>query len=160
MTCGSAVKIALIQNGYYLHSADAKFHGGSGQRTATFTPDKDHGDSFFLVREANKEPQCLVGTPIQCGRTIRLTHLNSNANLHSHKIRSMLMGQMDQQAQEVTIFGQRGEGDGGDDWMVHCEGDYWRRNQKVKFMHVGKYHETHNSHLFLANIWTSLSINL
>lgn len=139
VTCGSAVKLALMSNGYYLHSAAAAFNGGSGQRIASLTPDRDNGDSFFLIREANGAPQCLAGEPIKCGDTIRLTHLNSNGNLHSHKVRSIIMGSTDQQAQEVTIYGNNGEGDAGDNWMVHCEGDYWQRNQKVKFAHVGKF---------------------
>ena len=36
------------------------------------------------------------------------------------------------------MFGDSGEGDGGDNWIVNCDTGNWMRNKKVTFMHVGK----------------------
>jgi len=141
VTCGSAIKITHVPTGYFLHSSDARFNGGSGQRTVTMTPDRAHSDSLFQVREANNSGVCSAAAPIKCGDVIRLTHMNSNQNLHSHNVRSILMGRMDPKSQEVSLFGDSGEGDGGDNWVVNCDTGNWMRSQKVTFMHVdtGKY---------------------
>ena len=38
-------------------------------------------------------------------------------------------------SQEVSAFGEDGEGDTGDVWKVVCEGDFWRRDDIVMFKH-------------------------
>ena len=88
-------------------------------------------DNMWLIKEAdtrnveNKSDgnkKCIPGTPIKCGETIRLQHVTTSANLHSHLFRSPLSGQ-----QEVSCFGQSHEqmglsdGDTGDNWIVMCE---------------------------------------
>ena len=66
-------------------------------------------------------------------------------NLHSHHFSSPLTNQ-----QEVSAFGESGEGDTGDVWKVMvviekwnktikkvvCDTDYWQRDQVVQFKHV------------------------
>lgn len=68
-------------------------------------------------------------------------------NLHSHHFSSPLTNQ-----QEVSAFGEMGEGDTGDVWKVMiviekwnktpiiskvvCDTDYWQRDQAVQFKHV------------------------
>ena len=139
VTCGSAVKLSHMQSNYYLHSIEAKINAGSGQRVVTLVQERGQSDSLFIVREANDETQCISGTPVECNSMIRLTHLNSNQNLHSHNVRSTLIGQHDFSAQEVSLYGNNGDGDGGDNWVVVCEGEHWLREKKVKFQHVGKW---------------------
>lgn len=39
--------------------------------------------------------------------------------------------------QEVSAFGENGEGDDLDVWTVQCDGDYWEREDDVRFKHVG-----------------------
>lgn len=39
--------------------------------------------------------------------------------------------------QEVSAFGDNGEGDDLDVWAVQCDGDYWERDEDVRFKHVG-----------------------
>lgn len=38
--------------------------------------------------------------------------------------------------QEVSAFGEDGEGDVLDDWTVICNGDYWQRDEEVRFKHT------------------------
>jgi len=47
-------------------------------------------------------------SPVKCGSVIRLTHLNTNRNLHSHHFQSPLSHNL-----EVSAFGDTGEGDEG-----------------------------------------------
>lgn len=39
--------------------------------------------------------------------------------------------------QEVSAFGENGEGDDLDVWTVQCDSDYWERDEAVRFKHVG-----------------------
>lgn len=38
--------------------------------------------------------------------------------------------------QEVSAFGEDGEGDYLDDWTVLCSGTYWARDSEVRFQHA------------------------
>ncbi|KFR13685.1 Stromal cell-derived factor 2, partial [Opisthocomus hoazin] len=38
--------------------------------------------------------------------------------------------------QEVSAFGEAGEGDYLDDWTVVCSGTYWARDDEVRFQHA------------------------
>ena len=46
---------------------------------------------------------------------IRLEHLETHRNLHSHKVSSPLT-----RKNEVSGYGDDGDGDGGDNWVVEC----------------------------------------
>lgn len=39
--------------------------------------------------------------------------------------------------QEVSAFGENGEGDDLDVWTVQCSGTYWEREDAVRLKHVG-----------------------
>src|SRR5512142_2562629 len=40
-------------------------------------------------------------------------------------------------SQEVSAFGEDGEGDDLDLWTVRCSGQHWEREASVRFQHVG-----------------------
>eukprot|EP00550_Attheya_septentrionalis_P003028 CAMPEP_0198281936 /NCGR_PEP_ID=MMETSP1449-20131203/1816_1 /TAXON_ID=420275 /ORGANISM="Attheya septentrionalis, Strain CCMP2084" /LENGTH=217 /DNA_ID=CAMNT_0043977963 /DNA_START=129 /DNA_END=782 /DNA_ORIENTATION=- len=135
VTCGSAIKMTHVDTGgkYYLHSANAQMGSGSGQQVVTMVEDRSAVGGLWLVREGHGEPQCKPAEPIPCGRRIRLTHLETSVNLHSHLVKSPLSNQ-----QEVSGFGSDGEGDSGDSWIVACTNKndkYWKRNEKVRLQH-------------------------
>ena len=58
---------------------------------------------------------CETGAPVRCGDSLRLEHVETKANLHSHEISSPISGKY-----EVTGFGEDGEGDSGDNWIIEC----------------------------------------
>jgi hypothetical protein len=66
---------------------------------------------------------------------IRLTHLGTKKNLHSHQYQSPLS-----QKQEVSGFGDNGDGDVGDDWelMVREKGDAYDAGWCVEMHLVSK----------------------
>eukprot|EP00986_Skeletonema_menzelii_P003839 scaffold1254_cov158-Skeletonema_menzelii.AAC.16 len=122
VTCGSAIKLTHVESGgkYYLMSDERQLNTGSGQQ---------------LVREAHGEAVCEVGTPVKCGQMIRMTHVTTMNNLHTHGIKSPLSNQ-----HEVTGFGGgNGDGDRGDNWKVVCDGggyfsssaEYWERSSPI-----------------------------
>ncbi|VDP89370.1 unnamed protein product [Echinostoma caproni] len=87
--------------------------------------------SLIQILERNGSPQCARGRSVKCGQRIRLMHIVTRKNLHSHHFRSPLS-----EAYEVSAFGDDGVGDSGDDWQVVCEGSHWRRGSKIRLKHI------------------------
>lgn len=51
----------------------------------------DDGNSYWRVR-GRTAAVCERGRPVRCGQAIRLTHLGTGRNLHSHRFTSPLSG--------------------------------------------------------------------
>ncbi|XP_049887155.1 stromal cell-derived factor 2 [Pectinophora gossypiella] len=131
VTCGTILKLFNTDLRLRLHSHDVKYGSGSGQQSVTAVDVADDHNSHWLVRAAAGEP-CKRGVPIKCNTNIRLQHVGTKKNLHSHYFSSPLSGH-----QEVSCYGDDdGEGDSGDYWTVVCNNDFWRRDSPVKFKHV------------------------
>ncbi|XP_039765460.1 stromal cell-derived factor 2 [Pararge aegeria] len=131
VTCGSILKLLNKDLNLRLHSHDVKYGSGSGQQSVTAVDVTDDHNSHWLVRAA-KDETCKRGAPIKCNSNIRLQHVSTKKNLHSHYFSSPLSGN-----QEVSCYGdENGEGDSGDNWTVVCNNDYWRRDTPVKLRHI------------------------
>jgi dolichyl-phosphate-mannose--protein O-mannosyl transferase len=61
-----------------------------------------------VYRQPMKCVRCFYRQPIECGQTIRMTHVSTNRNLHSHHFQSPLSHNL-----EVSAYGDNGEGDEG-----------------------------------------------
>lgn len=75
----------------------------------------------------------ICSTPIQCDSIIRMLHVQTEKNLHSHDFQSPLSHN-----QEVSAYGENGIGDEGDLWKVICtsRNDYWLRQDPIRLQHV------------------------
>lgn len=62
---------------------------GSGQQSVTGVASSEDSNSYWSVR-GTSDAACSRGTPVKCGQTIRLTHVNTRRNLHSHYFASPL----------------------------------------------------------------------
>lgn len=121
-------------------SDERQLNSGSGQQLVTAVQNNKTPNGLWLVKEAHGGERCEVGTRMQCGQTIRLMHVTTGNNLHTHGIKSPLSSQ-----HEVTGFGNGGgDGDSGDNWKVVCDGGgysssnakYWYRNKPIMFQSV------------------------
>ncbi|XP_055638698.1 stromal cell-derived factor 2 isoform X2 [Toxorhynchites rutilus septentrionalis] len=131
VTCGSVLKLLNSDYKVRLHSHDVKYGTGSGQQSVTATEVQEDVNSHWAIKAATGK-HCERGEPVKCGDTIRLHHLATNKNLHSHHFQSPLSGN-----QEISAYGDdNGVGDTGDHWMVVCSGDSWLRDSKVKLRHI------------------------
>ncbi|XP_034937444.1 stromal cell-derived factor 2 [Chelonus insularis] len=131
VTCSSVLKLLNVDYNVRLHSHDVKYGSGSGQQSVTATEAKEDANSYWLIK-APTGKFCARGKPIKCGGTIRLEHVNTKKNLHSHLVRSPLSGK-----QEVSAYGDtKGEGDTGDHWKVVCQSDFWERQEPVMLQHI------------------------
>jgi hypothetical protein len=71
-------------------------------------------NSIWIIKGPHKDGNSyLIGTVVKHGETIRLEHLRTGKNLHSHSSPSPITKQ-----NEVTAYGAAGVGDGNDDWVV------------------------------------------
>uniref|UniRef100_A0A3B5KNM6 MIR domain-containing protein n=1 Tax=Xiphophorus couchianus TaxID=32473 RepID=A0A3B5KNM6_9TELE len=104
---------------------------GSGQQSVTGVESADDANSYWQIRGKPTRP-CQRGSAIKCGQPIRITHMKTSRNLHTHRFSSPLSNN-----QEVSAFGENGEGDDLDVWTVQCDGIYWDRDEPVRFKHVG-----------------------
>ncbi|XP_054014346.1 stromal cell-derived factor 2 [Hylaeus anthracinus] len=131
VTCGSMLKLMNVDHKVRLHSHDVKYGSGSGQQSVTGTSTKEDGNSYWLVKAGTKR-QCTRGTPIKCGDIIRLEHTTTKKNLHSHRVSSPLSGK-----QEISAYGDsKGEGDNGDNWLLVCHTEFWKRDESIMLKHV------------------------
>lgn len=131
VTCGSVIKLQNTNHRVRLHSHDVKYGSGSGQQSVTGTDVKEDVNSHWAIRGPTKMGNCARGEPIKCGQELRLQHQSTLRNLHSHHFTSPLSN-----SQEVSAFGENGEGDTGDVWKVLCSGDAWARDEAISFKHV------------------------
>lgn len=134
VTCGSVIKLVHQGTGNTLHSHAIAWGSGSGQQSVTCTKAQNDAGSLWLIKDASTATTvCEIGTPVKCGSNMRLEHIQTGKNLHSHLFRAPISGN-----QEVSGFGEAGTGDTGDNWTVICDGgeSYWQRNAAVNFMHV------------------------
>merc|ERR1711871_598473 len=152
VTCMSSVKLRHKVLNVRLHSADIAYGSGSKQQAVTGNPDSGDPNLYWQIRSAEDHggTACLQGTVLNHGDKVRLMHLRTKKNLHSHEYQSPLS-----QKQEVSAFGEDGEGDAGDVWelMVREKGDVysagwggpWMRDSIVRFKHVttGQYLFSH-----------------
>lgn len=130
VSCGSTLKLKNNYHGVRLHSHDVKYGSGSGQQSVTAVDSTDDHNSYWQIR-AKTGTECIRGNPIKCGQTVRLLHVSTRRNLHSHHFQSPLSRNL-----EVSAFGEEGEGDEGDHWVITCSGKYWSRNEKIRIKNV------------------------
>ncbi len=137
------MRIRNERTGFFLHSSELNYGSGSGQQIVdAFDGDHDY-NSLWQIKEheADEVVPCRTGTRIACGSSIRLEHMNTQRNLHSHAaFQSPVTGR-----QEVSAFGNRGDGDRGDNWIIECSSDdvggfiYGKTKLFLKHKDTGKY---------------------
>ncbi len=142
VTCGSAIKLRHTATGFLLHSHNIKWGSGSGQQSVTAVEASDDPNSLWQIKESLsadrsvKHVSCLSGTPIRCGETVRLAHVQTKLHLHSHLHSAPISGR-----QEISCYGTESQSDTGDNWKVDCAapakpGDKWLRPTPITLTHV------------------------
>uniref|UniRef100_A0A8C5MP73 Stromal cell derived factor 2 like 1 n=1 Tax=Leptobrachium leishanense TaxID=445787 RepID=A0A8C5MP73_9ANUR len=154
VTCGSVVKLLNTRHNVRLHSHDVKYGSGSGQQSVTGVEASDDVNSYWRIR-GKIDGDCVRGEPIKCGQAIRLTHVNTGKNLHTHHFSSPLSNN-----QEVSAFGDDGEGDDLDAWIVQCSDTLWEREDSVRFKHVGTSVWKHYFTERVVDTWNSLPVEV
>ncbi len=153
-TYGNKVKLRHLATARTLHSHPLNYGHPrtSGQQQVTAYEGADDND-LWIVKGAHGQPDNhRAGQPVQNGDIIRLQHVLTGRNLHSHGgIPSPVTGQ-----QEVTCFGDNGFGDDNDNWRVEIEGGgAWDTNRRMRLIHVNTNHALHSHFGFSHPNWTA-----
>ena len=73
------------------------YGGGSGQQIVTCHRNRDEVGGLWAIKEGDytddneveqSDKMCKTGEPIKCNDLIRLEHVETGKNLHSHDVRS------------------------------------------------------------------------
>ncbi|KAJ8925580.1 hypothetical protein NQ315_009420 [Exocentrus adspersus] len=100
--------------GGYLHSHYHLYPEGIGarqQQITTYTHKDDNNK--WLIKKYNREPQDDIEI-VRSGDLIRLEHIATRRNLHSHKEQAPIT----KKHYQVTGYGENGTGDANDVWRV------------------------------------------
>lgn len=153
MRYGMVLKLRHAATGRALHSHPFNYGhaGSSGQQQVTCFQDADSNDLWLLKGPDGLPVDFQSGQPVQHGNIIRLEHLATRRNLHSHVgFPSPVTDQ-----QEVTCFGDGGIGDGNDNWRVEVDGGgTWVTERTIRLIHLPTNAALHSHAGFSDSQWT------
>ena len=115
ITYGSSLRIQNTITKYYLSSFGMNWSTGSGLQIVTAVPSDKDINSLFTIKEGENYPTKINGDPVLCGEVIRLEHIATGKNLHSHDFKSFVTN-----SQEACAFGEDGNGDVNDNFRISC----------------------------------------
>lgn len=147
---GVPIKLRHFITGKLLHSHRVNYASGSRQQQVTAYGKNDYRD--WWVIKANHDSICYaaIGDSVLNGDKITLEHLDTKKHLHSHiNYYSPITNEG-----EITCFGDNGEGDTNDDWVVELqgksEGEEWGVRDKVRLIHVNTNYALHSRNIELS----------
>ena len=115
ITYGSSLRIQNVITKYHLSSFGMNWSTGSGLQIVTAVQSDKDLNSLFTIKEGDTYPVKINGDPVLCGEVIRLEHIATGKNLHSHDFKSMVTN-----SQEACAFGEDGNGDVNDNFRITC----------------------------------------
>lgn len=151
---GMLIKLRHYSTKRLLKSLDKRFPlpSISNQQMVVATNDETDAGTVWRVKGRHSTSVAAgSGQPVKNGDVVRLEHVNTRANLHSHSIKDGYLAPVtrDNAHQEVTAYGSSGIGDGNDDWIVETEGpQYWELGESVRLNHRGTGWSLHSHHPF------------
>ena len=134
LTYGSSLRFQNVLTEYYMTSFNMNWSTGSKLQVITAIRSDSDSDSLFLIKEADGYFPRSTGTPVKCGDMIRLEHVNTGKNLHSHELPSFVTN-----SQEACAFGENGVGDVNDNIIIQCykqkDGEIIKGDSQFFFKH-------------------------
>lgn len=131
---GDVIRLKHFATGHALHSHGINYSHprSSQQQQVTAYSDQDSNDYWLVKVQHGLSSDRKSGFPLRHNDILRLEHVATKKNLHSHFAPSPLTSQ-----QEVTAFGTNGEGDANDNWRVEVEGKgVWFEKKKIRLIHL------------------------
>lgn len=143
ITYGSSLRIQNKMTLFHLSSMGMNWGSGSHLQIITGFKEDNNANSLFTIKEAEGLAPKISGEPVKCGDSIRLEHVTTQKNLHSHEFPSFITGE-----QEACAFGENGIGDVNDNFIISCykmeDGEtvtgktefFLRHNATQKWLHI------------------------
>ncbi len=140
---GDTVRLIHLMTKHALHSHGINYTHprSSGQQQVTAYSGHDSNDYWLIKGQHGLPTDKKSGQPIRHRDVIRLEHVATKRNLHSH---SDALSPLTSQ-QEVTAFGDKGEGDANDNWQVEVDGKgIWYEKKQIRLIHLDTRHALHS----------------
>jgi dolichyl-phosphate-mannose--protein O-mannosyl transferase len=134
VTYGTKLRLQHHVTDRWLHSHfDLYTHpGSSGQQVVVAVESKSSRNEWVVKGPHAESLLQRTGQAVHDGAIIRLDHVDSRRNLHSHVAPSPATGQ-----QEVTCYGENGVGNPDDNWRLEVEGGAeWTTEKRIRLIHV------------------------
>lgn len=150
---GDTIKVGHVWTGRSLHSHDLVYGHpeGSGQQQVTAFEGADDNDLWRVKGPDGTPDDHRLAEPVASGDVIRLEHVATRRNLHSHGgIPSPVTSQ-----QEVSCFGDNGAGDANDNWRVEMAGHDWRAGGRLRLIHEATNRTLHSHSGHAHSAWTA-----
>jgi len=127
------LKHFLTNTALHSHPINYSHLHSSGQQQITAFVENNSDDYWVVKGEHGRNEYDKIGNPVKDKDVIRLEHVNTRKNLHSHlDYPSPLSNQ-----QEVSGFGNDGIGNTDDNWRIDIEGGgIWTENKRVRLIHI------------------------
>ncbi|MBD1909376.1 MULTISPECIES: MIR domain-containing protein [unclassified Leptolyngbya] len=152
-TYGNTIKLRHLASARTLHSHEQTYgHPGSSRQQQVTAFEYADDNDLWVIKGPHGQPEDYKrGQVVQHGDIIRLEHVATRRNLHSHGgIPSPVTGQ-----QEVTCYGYNGIGDDNDNWRVELEaGGSLGSNKRLRLIHVNTNHALHSHYGYSHPNWT------
>jgi MIR domain len=133
---GSWVRLTHVATGKFLHSHAYNYAHplSSGQQQVTCAdPPADDADWWRLRVAHRANEHTAWDQPVGNGDIVRLEHIATNRNLHSHPHHPSPVTHQ----QEVTCYGTHGFGDSNDNWRVeHAGTGKVKAGSTIRLIHV------------------------
>src|SRR5437773_2583924 len=130
---GAQLRLRHVSTGSVLKSLNRSYEhpNSSGQQMVVASALRNE-ETLWVVKGPHQSGNAYpIGRAVRHEDIIRLEHVATHKNLHSHDRLSPLS-----QQQEVTAFGIMGQGDENDDWFVDLEGvGQWQFDQAIVLRH-------------------------
>jgi len=140
---GDTIRLMHVATKHALHSHGINYsHPNSSQQQQVTAYAGHDSNDYWLVKGQHRLPLSKKnGEPARHGDIIRLEHVATGRNLHSHiGAQSPLTGQ-----QEVTAFGNDGIGDSNDNWRIEVDGKgIWFEKKKIRLIHLDTNNALHS----------------
>ena len=141
---GIPIKIRHAATGHTLHSHGINYKTGSYQQEVTCFGSRDDND--WWVVKSSDSANTSIGVYVPNHSIIRLEHLLTRKNLHSHP---GFFSPSSRQG-EVTAFGDNGVGDNNDNWKLEIQGENpgeaWRGEHRFRLIHCITNQALHSHH--------------
>eukprot|EP00040_Diaphanoeca_grandis_P002136 m.20635 g.20635 ORF g.20635 m.20635 type:complete len:417 (+) comp13029_c0_seq1:84-1334(+) len=125
---GEHVRLQHCSTGHRLHSHNINYPNGSRQQQVTCFNGKDDNDWFKFKPAHGHGDNSKDGQPVRGGDHVRLEHIKTRKNLHSHNVRAHQTGGPGDQ-HEVSCFEHGHKGDNNDNWKIECRGNLDKSDQ-------------------------------
>jgi dolichyl-phosphate-mannose--protein O-mannosyl transferase len=142
-TYGDVITIQHVATSQRLHSHPFNYEHPqtSGQQQITAYNGALDLNDYWMIKGAHANVADLNKKAVKDNDIIRLEHLATGKNLHSHSGRPSPVTKQ----QEVTCFGINGIGDTNDDWKIQIEGGgAWEKGKKIRLVHVNTGYRLHS----------------